>query len=333
MPGQRQASVSEKLGALSYILFFSGGLWGWLLYFSLLYYCGWYLLYILVGPGPFGPRAAYEGTFPGALRGLGNWKKCAQYCPMTLVKTADLDPDKTYLFGFHPHGVISLSAFITFATEALEFSRVFPGITPHMLTLVQNFYVPFMREFLLLHGVCNCARRTCLTLLSKGSGNAIVLCVGGAREALLAEPGTFEIVLGKRLGFVRVAVQTGASLVPVLSFGENNLFATYRPDRASRLAKVQSWLLRVVGLGFPVIRGTGLFNARIGLLPKQGPIRVVVGKPVEVPRLPPGIDVRSKEGQKVVLEAHAKYCVALRHIWHTYKDRFAMERTGTMRIL
>ncbi len=33
----------------------------------------------------------------------------------------------------------------------------------------------------------------------RGSGSAIVLCVGGAREALLAEPGTFEIVLGKRL--------------------------------------------------------------------------------------------------------------------------------------
>ena len=220
---------------------------------------------------------------------------------MSLVKTAELDPDKSYVFGFHPHGVISLSAFCTFGTEALEFSRVFPGgaaaqvsegtcregsaehallchraacmhqwscacagITPHMLTLVQNFYVPFMREVLLLHGVCNCARKTCLNLLSKcaagpipnrlagtalaariwvscfqldgqwkmtrerrrdgketacclfyveiaqcwcacrGSGSAIVLCVGGAREALLAEPGTFEIVLGKRL--VRASV-------------------------------------------------------------------------------------------------------------------------------
>ena len=46
---------------------------------------------------------------------------------MTLVKTADLDPDKSYLFGFHPHGVISISAFCTFATEALGFSRTFPG--------------------------------------------------------------------------------------------------------------------------------------------------------------------------------------------------------------
>lgn len=46
---------------------------------------------------------------------------------MSLVKTADLDPDKAYVFGFHPHGVISLSAFCTFGTEALDFSKVFPG--------------------------------------------------------------------------------------------------------------------------------------------------------------------------------------------------------------
>lgn len=33
----------------------------------------------------------------------------------------------------------------------------------------------------------------------RGKGQAIVLCIGGAREALLAEPDHFEIVLGRRL--------------------------------------------------------------------------------------------------------------------------------------
>jgi hypothetical protein len=47
------------------------------------------------------PRSTTE-LGPGAPRRLPNWRKCAQYCPMTLVKTADLDPDKAYLFGFHP---------------------------------------------------------------------------------------------------------------------------------------------------------------------------------------------------------------------------------------
>ena len=38
------------------------------------------------------------------------------------------------------------------------------------------------------------------------------------------EPGTFNVVLGRRKGFVRLALQTGSSLVPVVSFGENDLF-------------------------------------------------------------------------------------------------------------
>lgn len=152
-----------------------------------------------------------------------------------------------------------------------------------------------------------CVRRLFCTALAhcccpcRGSGSAIVLCVGGAREALLAEPGTFEIVLGKRLvsahsscpaglnirvccmyltyfpgvrlaadtaagwapaqGFVRVAVQTGASLVPVLSFGENDLFTTYRPDKASRLAKVQRCALVQTLYTNPVLGPAGLCAA------------------------------------------------------------------------
>lgn len=46
---------------------------------------------------------------------------------MSLVKTAELDPSKGYVFGFHPHGIISMSAFVAFATEGLQVSKVFPG--------------------------------------------------------------------------------------------------------------------------------------------------------------------------------------------------------------
>jgi len=43
------------------------------------------------------------------------------------------------------------------------------------------------------------------------------------------EPGTFNVVLGRRKGFVRLALQTGSSLVPVVSFGENDLFRVRWP--------------------------------------------------------------------------------------------------------
>ena len=38
-----------------------------------------------------------------------------------------------------------------------------------------------------------------MLLSFRGHGHAIVLCVGGAREALLAEQEQFQIVLGRRL--------------------------------------------------------------------------------------------------------------------------------------
>jgi 2-acylglycerol O-acyltransferase 2 len=64
------------------------------------------------------------------------------------------------------------------------------------MTLEVNFKLPFMRELLLLHGVVDASRSACLMTLGKGSGSAILLAVGGAQEALLARPGTYDLVSG-----------------------------------------------------------------------------------------------------------------------------------------
>lgn len=34
------ATVTQKLGAFSYIVLFTGGFWSWIIYFSLFYYGG-----------------------------------------------------------------------------------------------------------------------------------------------------------------------------------------------------------------------------------------------------------------------------------------------------
>jgi 2-acylglycerol O-acyltransferase 2 len=68
------------------------------------------------------------------------------------------------------------------------------GIDIHPMTLEINFKLPFMREFLLLHGVVDASKTACLMVLGKGSGQAILLAVGGAQEALLAQPGTYDVV-------------------------------------------------------------------------------------------------------------------------------------------
>ena len=58
-----------------------------------------------------------------------------KYFPITLIKTANLDPKKNYIFGYHPHGMISDGAVVSFCTEFAGFRRVLPGIYTRLSTL------------------------------------------------------------------------------------------------------------------------------------------------------------------------------------------------------
>lgn len=80
------------------------------------------------------------------------WQFYRDYFPVSLEKTADLEPTKNYLIGYHPHGIIGCGAFCNFATEATGFSKTYPGIKPYLLTLRSQFYWPFLRGYILATG-------------------------------------------------------------------------------------------------------------------------------------------------------------------------------------
>ena len=76
-------------------------------------------------------------------------------------------------------------------------------------------------------------------------GLSVCLVVGGAREALLASPGEINLTLKRRKGFVKYALQNGADLVPVFSFGENELFKTVKFPEESFVRKAQNYWMKV----------------------------------------------------------------------------------------
>ena len=45
------------------------------------------------------------------------WQFYRKFFPIELVKTCDLDPNKTYMFCSHPHGILCSGAFCAFNTE------------------------------------------------------------------------------------------------------------------------------------------------------------------------------------------------------------------------
>ena len=138
------------------------------------------------------------------------WKYFCEFFPLTLVKTADLDPNKNYIFGYHPHGIIGLGAIGNFGTEATGFSAKFPGIVPHLLTLRMNFTFPFIRDLIMASGVCSVDKESIEHILQKmGSGHSVVIVVGGAAESLDAHPDSLKLTLKDRKGFVKMALKCG----------------------------------------------------------------------------------------------------------------------------
>ena len=103
------------------------------------------------------------------------------------------------------------------------------------------------------------------------------------------EVGDLEVhglTLGSRRGFVRVALDNEADLVPVLGFGENDVYDTvyYPPNTWQRT--IQETVRKKIGFATPIFYGRGIFNYSLGILPHRKPIIVVVGKPIKLPKLP-----------------------------------------------
>ncbi|GAB1311305.1 diacylglycerol O-acyltransferase 1 [Madurella fahalii] len=260
-------------------------------------------------------------------RRLPVWKFFAGYFPAQLHKTHELPPTRKYIFGYHPHGIISHGAFAAFGTEALGFADMFPGITNTLLTLDANFRVPLYRDYLLAAGLGSVSKESITNTLTKGGrngegmGRAVTIVIGGARESLEARPGVMHLLLAERKGFVKMALRTGADLVPVLAFGENDLYDQVSPKRHSKLHRLQMGLLRTLKFTLPFLHGRGIFNYDVGLMPYRRPLNVVVGRPIMVAQAKGG-EIDGAELDRL----HREYMEELRKMWELYKDVFAPAR-------
>ncbi|XP_034021593.1 2-acylglycerol O-acyltransferase 2-A [Thalassophryne amazonica] len=209
------------------------------------------------------------------------WEYFRDYFPITLIKTADLDPKKNYIFGFHPHGVLVAGGFGNFCTEATGFSRLFPGLKSHLLMLPFWFRVPVFRDYIMCGGLVSSSKSSLSYLVSHPEGgNVAVVAVGGAPEALDARPGALTLQILNRKGFIKLALKHGAQLVPVFSFGENDLFDQLNNPTGSPLRTLQERLQSIMGVAMPLFHARGVFQYSFGLIPYRKPIHTVVGKPI-----------------------------------------------------
>ncbi|KAM7160437.1 2-acylglycerol O-acyltransferase 1 isoform 1-T1 [Macrochelys suwanniensis] len=246
------------------------------------------------------------------------WKYFTDYFPIHLIKTSDLDPSHNYLFGFHPHGILVAGAFGNFCTEYTGFKELFPGFTPYLHILPFWFGCPFFRDYALSTGLVSASKKSVSHVLNNDrGGNVAVIVIGGAEESLDAHPGSLTLNILKRRGFIKMALKYGAHLVPVFSFGENELFKQVANPKGSWLRTLQERLRKTVGFTLPLFHARGIFQYTFGLMPYRKPINTVVGKPITVKQ---NLNATLEE----IEQLHQTYLQELSKLFEEHKEKYGI---------
>jgi 2-acylglycerol O-acyltransferase 2 len=133
-----------------------------------------------------------------------------------------------------------------------------------------------------------------------------MLVPGGATEALYSFPGTNILYLNRRLGFLRLALQTGTSIVPVYSFNETSTYYQLADSGDGVVRAVKNTFQSILGVSLPFVTN---------ILPKKCRVTTVVGTPLTVSKIP-------EPTEQDVLELMDRYKRALTDLFDEHKRSF-----------
>nr|QNL10713.1 acyl-CoA: diacylglycerol acyltransferase 2D [Haematococcus lacustris] len=200
-------------------------------------------------------------------------RTAGEYFPCRVVVEDEdgLKPNTAYVFGYEPHSALPVGIPTVFATHSPLLPKQLQGNLHGMASSV-CFAVPFVRQLWWWLGLRPVSRQLMTGLLA--AGKAVVLNPGGIQECMGMQHGSETVFLRKRHGFVRLAIQQGAPLVPVFAFGQSATYSWFRPK--------PDWLVRWISrkVGAVPLAMWGVWGSPI---PHQRPVTVVIGQPIQVP--------------------------------------------------
>ncbi|KAI4581034.1 hypothetical protein MJG53_010576 [Ovis ammon polii x Ovis aries] len=192
-------------------------------------------------------------------------------------------------------------------------------------------------------GLVSADKESAAHILSrKESINLLSILVGGIQEALNARPGAYKLVLLNRKGFIRLDLMHGywgegskfswrlarivflwdtpeikadsilAALMPIFSFGENDIFDQVENSPGSWLRWFQDRLHKRTRGSILLFYGRGIFQFSFGLMPCHRPITTVVEKPIEVQKT-------LHRSQEEVDRLHQRYMQELENLFEAHK--------------
>lgn len=240
------------------------------------------------------PWKSFENNF--LVRFLIEW------LPVQIFRTTKLNPEKLYIFACHPHGTLAFNrAAVGFSTLTL-WDQVFPNIKFRVLTASAAFYIPFIRELWLWSYCVDASKKTAIKVMRDLKASVFVY-PGGEKEQIET---IFQQnrIMSSRKGFIRLAIEEGADLVPVYAFGETNLYY-----HSLLFLNFRKYLVKNFGIAIPLLLG------EYGLMPYHTPVTLVFGTPIPVTQ-------NSHPTSEEIDKFHKLFYESLQKLYHEYQPRF-----------
>ncbi len=258
-----------------------------------------YGLWIYYDKSPF-----KSGRYSPWLRDISMFKVFANYFPSSVVCDTPLE-DKQYMFSYSPHGIIGTGSFCTLGTNGNGFYKHYKRPL-RVATIDFNFYMPLFRDIFILLGYLSCAKHT--LELNLRQGQSIVVVLGGAQEVQYFDKEHYNVIVDKRYGFFKLALQHGIDIVPVFTFGENDIHKVMNLKNGLFKA-VQSFIKNF--FGFYLVP----FYGQFALIPFRQPMTTVIGNPIKVTQ----IQDPTEQDVKMI---QSLYKEELQHLFNKYQPKY-----------
>jgi len=244
------------------------------------------------------------------------WMSHAAYAFYSYFPNADLrvDPalkirkDRRYLLCAHPHGIFGMYIVIIAEHFVSNFGLRFISFAAPVLTLI-----PIARRHFNCIGLACADSKTMRRVMKFNHPLNVFYSTPGGIEEMFCVPEEI-IVISKRKGFCKIAIQRGCDLVPIYGFGNNQMFPviTGRKSFLGKLSKI---------INVSIVAFVGRFNIPYLPMATKHPQLVAIGEPILVEK-------NEDPSQEEIDELHEKYCIAIRELFDKYKTDPSLKNTG-----
>jgi len=226
----------------------------------------------------------------------------------------DIHKEKS-LFGFHPHGCLSVG-FSVNGAWGKEFHDHAGMNTVHMIDKVLRQDNPYFKALCDVHGGIESLTKESIVQAMAGGRN-VSFIPGGFEDATAMVHGKHSTVMKRRTGFIKYALQHGYRLHPIYSFGESDTYFTFSGFLTFRLWLNKFGIPAVMFWGFPLFP----------LLPRpQTELMTCVGKAIQLPLI-------ADPSKEDVSKWHKVYCDALVAVFEENKMAAGLSKEAKLDIL